>query len=115
MIQSSDKKEIGILRALGWSIKDVIILKVTESFIVALGAFLLGFVLAFIYVFAFDAPVLSNIFFGSSNLSTEIFLSQNIDFSLLALLFLFYILPFMAAVLIPSWRASVIDPLEAMR
>jgi len=115
MVQSSDKKEIGILRAVGWSIKDVIILKVTESFMVALGAFLLGFILAFVYIFIFDAPLLSSIFYGYSNLPTDISLSKSIDFSLLTLLFLFYILPFMAAVLIPSWRASVIDPLEAMR
>ena len=115
MIQSSDKKEIGILRALGWSIKDVIILKVTESFMVALGAFLLGFILAYLYVFSFNAPLLSSIFFGNANLSAEISFHKSIDFSLLSLLFLFYILPFMAAVLIPSWRASIIDPLEAMR
>jgi ABC-type lipoprotein release transport system permease subunit len=115
MVQSSDKKEIGILRAVGWSIKDVIILKVTESFMVAFGAFLLGFVLAFIYIFIFDAPLISNIFYGYSNLPIDISPNKSIDFSLLSLLFLFYILPFMAAVLIPSWRASVIDPLEAMR
>jgi ABC-type lipoprotein release transport system permease subunit len=115
MVQSSDKKEIGILRALGWSIKDVIILKVAESFILALSAFLLGFILAFIYVFVFDAPLLGAIFYGYSNLPTDISLSKSIDFSLLSMLFLFYILPFMAAVLIPSWRASVVDPLEAMR
>ncbi|MEA3523560.1 MAG: FtsX-like permease family protein [Campylobacterota bacterium] len=115
MVQSSDKKEIGILRALGWSIKDVIILKITESFMLALGAFLIGFIFAFIYVFFLDAPLLSSIFYGYSNLPTHIALAKSIDFSLLSLLFLFYILPFMAAVLIPSWRASVIDPLEAMR
>lgn len=115
MVQSSDKKEIGILRAVGWSIKDVIILKVTESFVVALFAFLIGFIAAFIYVFYLDAPLLGAIFYGFSNLPTDISLSKSIDLSLMSLLFLFYILPFMAAVLIPSWRASVIDPLEAMR
>ncbi len=115
MVQSSDKKEIGILRALGWSIKDVIILKVTESFMVAFGAFLLGFILAFFFVFVLDAPLLSNIFYGYANLPMDISLHRSIDFSLVSLLFLFYILPFMTAVLIPSWKASVIDPLEAMR
>jgi putative ABC transport system permease protein len=115
MIQSSDKKEIGILRAMGWSIKDVIVLKMSESFMVAFFAFGIGFILAFVYVFTFDAPLLGALFYGYSNLPTDITLAKSIDFSLLSLLFLFYILPFMAAVLIPSWRASVIDPLEAMR
>ncbi len=115
MIQSSDKKEIGILRALGWSIKDVIVLKIGESFIVAIFAFLLGFILAFIYVFFLNAPLLGAIFYGYSNLPTDIVLNKSVDFSAVFLLFLFYILPFMAAVLIPAWRSSVIDPLEAMR
>jgi ABC-type lipoprotein release transport system permease subunit len=115
MIQSSDKKEIGILRAVGWSIKDVIVLKMSESFMVAFFAFGIGFVLAFVYVFSFNAPLLGALFYGYANLPIDITLSKSIDFSLLSLLFLFYILPFMAAVLIPSWRASVIDPLEAMR
>jgi ABC-type lipoprotein release transport system permease subunit len=115
MVQSSDKKEIGILRALGWSIKDVIILKISESFLVAIFSFLLGFILAFIYVFFLNAPLLGAIFYGFSNLPTDIVLNKSIDFSVISLLFLFYILPFMAAVLIPSWRASVTDPLEAMR
>jgi ABC-type lipoprotein release transport system permease subunit len=115
MVQSSAKKEIGILRALGWSIKDVIILKISESFLVAIFSFLLGFILAFIYVFFLNAPLLGAIFYGFSNLPTDIVLNKSIDFSVISLLFLFYILPFMAAVLIPSWRASVTDPLEAKR
>lgn len=115
MIQSSDKKEIGILRAVGWSIKDVIVLKISESFMVGFFAFAIGFILAFVYVFGFDAPLLGALFYGHANLPIDIALPESIDFSLLSLLFLFYILPFMAAVLIPSWRASVIDPLEAMR
>jgi putative ABC transport system permease protein len=64
MIQSSDKKEIGILRAVGWSIKDVIVLKMSETFAVALLAFLVGFIAAYLYIFYADAPLLGAIFYG---------------------------------------------------
>ena len=33
MISSNDKREIGILKAVGWSIKDIIKLKIIENFI----------------------------------------------------------------------------------
>ena len=68
MISSSDKKEIGILRAVGWSIKDVIKLKISETFIIAFISFLIGIILAYIFVFFLNAPILSNIFLGFGNL-----------------------------------------------
>ncbi len=115
MISGSDKKEIGILRAVGWSIKDVIILKVVESLIVALVAFLLGIIIAYLYVFLFHAPLLSAVFFGHSNMPVDFVLSRTIDFGLLSMLFLFFIVPFVAAVLIPVWRIAIVDPVEAMK
>lgn len=115
MISSSDKKEIGILRSLGWSIAAVIRLKVMESFVVALGAFLSGFLLAYLYVFGLDAPFLAEIFTGSGNLPMEVTFTHGADFGTVSLLFLFFVLPFVAAVLIPVWRIAITDPVEAMK
>jgi len=44
MISSTDKKEIGILKAVGWSIKDIIKLKIMENFIVGFMAYIIGVV-----------------------------------------------------------------------
>ncbi len=115
MISSADRREIGILRAVGWSIKDVIKLKVMESLFVALFAFGLGLLLAYVYVFFFDAPLLGSLFFGQGNLSGDLKLGRSIDFGLLSMLFLFFIVPFIAAVLVPVWKIAVVDPVEAMK
>lgn len=115
IVSSSDKKEIGILRAVGWSIKDVIKLKLYESLIISVGAFVLGFVLAYIFVYYFNAPLLSSIFLGFQNLPLEVSFTPSISFGLFALLFLFFIIPFVAAVLIPVWRIAITDASEAMR
>ena len=115
MVSSSDKKEIGILRAIGWSVKEVIKLKIYESFFIAVSAYMLGVVLAYVFVFVFQAPLLSSIFFGFSNLPVDISLSPSIDFGLLSLIFLFFVVPFIAAVLIPVWKIAITDPSEAMR
>ncbi len=50
-ISSTDKKEIGILKAVGWSIKDIIKLKIMENFIVGFMAYIIGVVFSYIFVF----------------------------------------------------------------
>ena len=115
MISSADKKEIGILRSVGWSIKDILKLKVLESFIVALAAFIIGVIIAYLYVFMLGAPVLGALFFGTSNLPVNISLTPVFDPGLFSTLFLFYMVPFISAVLIPVWKIAVIDPVESMK
>jgi ABC-type lipoprotein release transport system permease subunit len=114
MVYSSERKEIGILRAVGWSIKDVLKLKFYETVVVVLVSFILGVVLAYLYVFIWDAPLLSQIFLGGANLSNEVQFVPVINFGILGSIFLFYAVPFLAAVLIPAWKIAVTPPKEAM-
>ena len=115
MISSSDKKEIGILKAVGWSIKDIIKLKIIENFIVGFMAFIIGVIIAYIFVFILNAPILKNIFIGFSNVQNDFILSANIEFTTIVTLFLFFIIPFLSAVLIPVWKIAVIDAKESMK
>ncbi len=115
MISSSDKKEIGILKAVGWSIKDIIKLKIIENFIVGFMAFIIGVIIAYIFVFILNAPILKNIFIGFSNVQNDFILNANIEFTTLITLFLFFIIPFLSAVLIPVWKIAVIDANESMK
>ena len=115
MISSSDKKEIGILKAVGWSIKDIIKLKIIENFIIGFMAFIIGVIVAYIFVFILNAPILKNIFIGFSNVQNDFILSANIEFTTIVTLFLFFIIPFLSAVLIPVWKISVIDANESMK
>ncbi len=115
LVSSGDRKEIGIMRAVGWSIKSVIAFKLLEHFIVAFLAFALGFISAYLYVFYADAPLLGAIFYGFENLPSHFTLSHRIDWQLFTTIFLLYHAAFIAAVLLPAWRAAVTDPLEAMR
>lgn len=115
MISSNDKREIGILKAVGWSIKDIIKLKIIENFIVAFMAFLIGVIFAYIFVFILQAPILKNIFIGFSNIKNDFILNQNIKISNLITLFLFFMVPFLSAVLIPVWKIAVIDATKSMK
>ncbi len=115
MITGPDRRQIGILRAVGWGIRDVISLKVWENVAVALTAFLVGVLVSYVYVFIFGAPGLNAVFLGHGNLPVNFALSRGIDLGLLSLLFLFYMVPFIASVLIPVWRVAITEPVEAMK
>lgn len=115
MVSFGDKKEIAILKAVGWSIKDIIKLKLTENFIVAFVAFLIGIIFAYIFVFMLNAPFLKNIFIGFSNIKNDFILIPNIEISNLISLFLFFIIPFLSAILIPVWKIAVIDVNESIK
>ncbi len=114
MVYSTERKEIGILRAVGWSIKDILKLKFYETAVVVLVSFVLGVVLAYLYVFIWDAPLLSQIFLGGANLPNHVVFVPVLEFGLLGSIFLFYAIPFLAAVLIPAWKIAVTPPKEAM-
>ena len=114
MVYSTERKEIGILRAVGWSIKDILKLKFYENLTIVVVSFILGVVLAYLYVFIGDAPLLSQIFLGSANLSNSVSFVPVVKLGLLGSIFLFYAVPFLAAVLIPAWKVAVTPPKEAM-
>ena len=115
MISSTDKREIGILKAVGWSIKDIIKLKIMENFIVGFMAFIIGVILAYIFIFILNAPILKNIFIGFSNIQNDFTISSNIEISSLITLFLFFMIPFLSAVLIPVWKVAIIDSTKSMK
>ena len=108
------KKEIAILRSLGYGIKDIITMKFIQNFVVAISAFLMGVLIAYVYVFVFQAPLLRAIFLGSE-LSRSVEFMPIVDLKLLFLLFVFCVIPFLAFVILPSWKIAIADMSEAMR
>jgi ABC-type lipoprotein release transport system permease subunit len=114
MVYSSERRHIGLLRALGWSINDVLKIKFMETLVVVILSYILGLFIAYVYVFIAGAPLLKEVFLGGQNLHNTLNFVPILDFSVLTSIFLLYALPFIAAVLIPVWRVSVTDPKEAM-
>lgn len=111
----SQKRVIGIYRAIGWSIKDIIKLKTLESFMIVIVAFIIGVSLGYIYTFIFDAPLIKSIFIGSSNLVDYGKLEPVVDFRVISSIFLLFATPFMAASIVPVWKIAITNPKEAMR
>jgi ABC-type lipoprotein release transport system permease subunit len=114
-LSADEKREIGILKAIGWETGDVIKMKLWEGGLISLGAFLAGFVAAYLHVFKFGAPLFAPVMKGWAVLYPRFDLVPAIDGLQVATLFFFTVFPYMAAVLVPIWRAAVTDPDAVMR
>jgi hypothetical protein len=114
-LSAEEKREIGILKAVGWETGDVIRMKMWEAGLVSVTAFLIGFVGAYWQVFHLHAPLFEPVLRGWSVLYPRFALTPVIDGLQIATLFFFTVFPYLAAVLVPIWRAAVTDPDAVMR
>ena len=114
-LSAEEKREIGILKAIGWETGDVIAMKFWEGFLVSLLAFLVGYVAAYVHVFHFDFTLFAPVLKGWAVLYPSFALTPQIDGLQVATLFVFTVLPYTAATLVPIWRAATTDPDTVMR
>ncbi len=114
-LSAEERREIGLLKALGWETSDVIELKFWEGLVVSLLSFLLGVILAYAHVFLFGAELLRPALTGWSILYPPYQLTPHVDVEQLFLVFFVSVVPYMACTVIPSWRAATIDPEVVMR
>ena len=114
-LSAEEKREIGTLKAIGWETGDVIVMKLWEAVAVSLTAFLLGMILAYIHVFVTSASLFEPVLKGWSILYPEFRLTPFISPYEVSTLFFLTVVPYIVATIIPSWRASIVDPDSIMR
>lgn len=110
-----ERREIGILKAIGWETTDVIAMKFWEGVVVSLSSFLMGVLLAYGHVFLLSSMLFNPVLKGWSVICPKFNLLPALDLLQLAWLFLLAVLPYMAATIIPSWREAAVEPDSAMR
>ncbi|TLP36902.1 ABC transporter permease [Arcobacter arenosus] len=114
-MSSEEKREIGVLKALGWKIEDVLKEKFYESFIISFLGYIIGILTALSFVYIFNAPLLNNIFTGYSELKTDFELPFIIDYNTLFLIFFLTVPIYIASTIIPSWRSATIETDKVLR
>lgn len=114
-ISAEEKHEIGILKAIGWSTGDVLVLKIWEGAAISLTAFLAGVLLAYFHVFSFGAPLLTPIMKGWSTLFPPFDLTPSLNLFHLYTLGFFTVAPYVASTVIPIWKTAITDPESVMR
>ena len=114
-LSSEERREIGILKAIGWETSDVILMKFWEGMVVSLSSFLAGIILAYIHVFFASSTLFEPVLKGWAVLYPQFKLTPFIDVSQVAALFFLTVFPYTVATIIPSWRAATVDPDSVMR
>ncbi len=114
-LSAEERREIGILKAVGWETGDVIAMKLWEGAAVSLTAFLAGAILAYAHVFLFSAPLIEPVLKGWAVLYPRFSLTPTVDVLQMVTLAFFTVVPYMAAILVPVWRTASSDPDMVMR
>lgn len=114
-LSAEERREIGILKAIGWETADVIAMKFWEGMLISLTAFLSGYLLAYLHVFYGQAALFTPVLKGWAVLYPSFRLTPVIDGLQVTVLFAGTVLPYTLATLIPSWRAAITDPDTVMR
>ena len=109
-----EKKEIAILKIIGWQTSDVLVLRFWEGVLVSLLSFLVGYTLAYIHVSFFEAGLFRPIMLGWSVLHPGLRLIPAVDAGEVLLVLTLTVVPYLAATVIPAWRSAIIPADSAM-
>lgn len=110
-----EKKELGILKAIGWQITDVLWLKFWEGLVISALATLGGILIAYVHVFWMHAPLLKPFLIGWSVLYPAYVLSPSINLENIIIIVSLSVIPYLSATLVPAWRGAITDPAEVMQ
>jgi ABC-type lipoprotein release transport system permease subunit len=114
-LSAEEKREIGILKAIGWETGDILRMKLWEGALLSLPAFLAGYALAWHQVFYAGAALFAPLLKGWAVLYPDFHLTPAVDLPLILALLAVSVLPYLVATLIPIWRAATADPDAVMR
>jgi ABC-type lipoprotein release transport system permease subunit len=114
-LSAGERREIGILKAVGWETSDVIQMKFWEGAMISLTAFFTGVILAYIHVFFTGSIIFEPALKGWSSLYPNFELTPFVNLEQLTTLFFLTVVPYTVATIVPIWRAATIDPDSAMR
>jgi hypothetical protein len=114
-VGADERREIAVLKAVGWSTSDVLWAKLFESILVGASATALGLLLAYGWVFWLGAPGLRPALVGWSVLYPTSSLTPAVDVAQLLGITIAILGPFVLLSIVPAWRVATSDPLESMR
>jgi hypothetical protein len=114
-LSPDERREIGILKAIGWETADVILLKCYEAFVVSLAAFALGSGLAIAALAAPHPSAVLPALLGWSTLYPAFRPAPALGAYQMATLFFLTVFPYLVATVVPAWRAGTTDPDLVMR
>lgn len=109
-----ERKEISILKIIGWQTSDVLTLRFWEGVIVSTVSFVVGYTLAYVHVSFFEASLFRPVLLGWSVLHPALRLVPSVELGETLLILCLTVVPYLAATIIPAWRAAIIPADSAL-
>ncbi|MHB8810997.1 MAG: ABC transporter permease [Desulfobulbaceae bacterium] len=113
-LSPEERREISILKILGWETADILAIRFWEGLLVAGLAFLLGCTAAYIHVAFFDASLFRPVLVGWSVIRPSLRLVPTPELANFLLIFCSSVLPYLAATVIPAWRSASVPADSAL-
>jgi ABC-type lipoprotein release transport system permease subunit len=113
-LSPEERREISILKILGWETADILAIRFWEGLLVAGLAFLLGCTAAYIHVAFFDASLFRPVLVGWSVVRPTLRLVPTPELANFLLIFCSSVLPYLAATVIPAWRSASVPADSAL-
>lgn len=114
-LSAEERREIGVLKAIGWETSDIIAIKVFEGALLSFFAFTCGVLLAYGHIFFMSGFLFAPVLKGWSVLYPNFRIAPLIDPYQITILFFLTVVPYTVATIVPSWKAAIIDPDLVMR
>ena len=114
-LSAEERREIGILKAIGWETSDVLQMKFWEGAVVSLSSFLVGVLSAYGHVFIGSSGLFEPVLKGWAVIYPEFRLVPFVDGYQVAVLFFLTVVPYTVSTIVPAWRAATVDPDAVMR
>ncbi|MBU4033329.1 MAG: FtsX-like permease family protein [Proteobacteria bacterium] len=113
-LSPEERREIAILKVLGWETSDLLAVRFWESVIVSGLACILGMTAAYIHVVYFSASLFRPVLMGWSVLRPELHLLPSMAAGDILLILAFTVIPYLAATVIPAWRSATVPADSAL-
>lgn len=114
-LSPDERREIGILKVLGWQTADILAVRFWEGEIVSMLAFAIGCTAAYIHVAFFEANFFRPVLMGWSVLRPTLKLLPVVALRDFLLIFCLVVGPYLAATVVPAWRSASVPPDSAIR
>ncbi len=114
-VSHETKREVGLLKALGFSTSDILEIRITESLLLGLLGATIGIFIGILYDVFLGAPIITEFLIGWASEYPSITPPIYVGIETLLFLYLICIFPLVIGTFIPSWKNSVTEPMEVLK
>jgi ABC-type lipoprotein release transport system permease subunit len=114
-VSVDSRREIGLLKSMGFTTMDVLEIRLLEFTMTGFIASTIGLFGAIIYDFYLGAPILADYMLGWSVLFPPFILPLRITIDIVIIAYSIGIIPLVIATVVPAWKNAIRDPDEVLR